>query len=86
MESEKGVLGADEGSQGEGEGQAGPDPGAQGECQTGSDAGTQDEGQAGSNPDETSEGQAGLDPGNAGAEVQSIPSPVVYAGSDREHM
>nr|GEV71409.1 hypothetical protein [Tanacetum cinerariifolium] len=56
------------------------------EGQTGSDAGTQDEGQAGSNPDEIFEGQAGPDPGNAGDEVQSIPSPVVHAGSDREHM
>nr|GEW54560.1 hypothetical protein [Tanacetum cinerariifolium] len=53
---------------------------------TGSDAGAQDEGQAGSNPNETSEGQAGLDPGDAGAEAQSIPSSVVHAGSDREHM
>nr|GEU70438.1 reverse transcriptase domain-containing protein [Tanacetum cinerariifolium] len=34
----------------------------------------------------SSEGQAGPDPGNAGADVQSIPSPVVLAGSDREHM
>nr|GFB12304.1 hypothetical protein [Tanacetum cinerariifolium] len=31
------------------------------------------------------EGQAGPDPGNAGADVQSIPSHVVHAGSDREH-
>nr|GEU45168.1 hypothetical protein [Tanacetum cinerariifolium] len=53
---------------------------------TGSDAGAQDEGQAGSNPDENSEGQAGPNPSNAGADVQSIPSPVVHAGSDREHM
>nr|GEX72331.1 hypothetical protein [Tanacetum cinerariifolium] len=43
-------------------------------------------GQAGSNPDEMSEGQAGPHPGNAGDEEQSIPSPVVYAGSYREHM
>nr|GFC61288.1 hypothetical protein [Tanacetum cinerariifolium] len=71
-ESEKVVLGATEGGQDEG--------------QTGSDTGTQDEGQAGSNPDTTSEGQAGPDPGNAGAEVQSIPSPLVHAGSDREHV
>nr|GFB09772.1 hypothetical protein [Tanacetum cinerariifolium] len=41
---------------------------------------------AGSNPDETSKGQAGPDPGDAGAKVQSIPSPVVHARSDREHM
>nr|GEX41532.1 E-beta-farnesene synthase [Tanacetum cinerariifolium] len=83
-ESEKVVLGADEG--GQDEGQAGPDPGGQAEGQTGSDVGAQDEGQAGSNLDENSKGQAGLDPGNAGAEVQSISSPVVYAGSDCEHM
>nr|GEU29914.1 integrase, catalytic region, zinc finger, CCHC-type, peptidase aspartic, catalytic [Tanacetum cinerariifolium] len=83
-ESEKVVLGADEG--GQGEGQAGPDPGAQAEGQTGSDVGDQDEGQAGSNHDETSEGQAGPDPSDAGAEAQSIPSPVVHARSDREHM
>nr|GFB24885.1 hypothetical protein [Tanacetum cinerariifolium] len=41
---------------------------------------------AGSNPNETSEGQAGPDPGDAGAKVQSIPSLVVYAGSDHEHI
>nr|GEX27649.1 retrovirus-related Pol polyprotein from transposon TNT 1-94 [Tanacetum cinerariifolium] len=74
------------------------DPGAQAEDQTGTDIGAQDEGQAGSNPDETSEGQtrsnpnetseghAGPNPGDAGAKVQSIPSPLVHAGSDREHM
>nr|GEW18278.1 integrase, catalytic region, zinc finger, CCHC-type, peptidase aspartic, catalytic [Tanacetum cinerariifolium] len=42
--------------------------------------------QAGSNPDETSKGQARPDPGDTKAKVQSISSPVVYAGSDREHM
>nr|GFC02642.1 E-beta-farnesene synthase [Tanacetum cinerariifolium] len=83
-ESEKVVIGAPE--EGKDEDQAGPDPGAQAEGQTGSDSGAQDEGQAGSNPNETSEGQAGPDPGNAGAEVQSIPSPVVHAGLDRKHM
>nr|GFA11507.1 hypothetical protein [Tanacetum cinerariifolium] len=83
-ESEKIMLGADEG--GQDEGQAGLDPGAQAKDQTGSDAGAQDEGQAGSNPDETSEGQAGPDPGDAEAKVQSIQSPVVHAGSDRKHM
>nr|GFB62965.1 hypothetical protein [Tanacetum cinerariifolium] len=83
-ESEKVVLGATEGSNDKD--QAGPDPGTQAEGQTGTDAGTLDEGQAGSNPDEMSEGHAGPDPGNAGDEEQSIPSPVVYAGSDREHM
>nr|GEY82841.1 hypothetical protein [Tanacetum cinerariifolium] len=61
-ESEKVVLGDDEG--GQDGGQAGPDPGAQAEGQTGSDA----------------------DPGNAGDDVQSIPSPVVHAGSDHEHI
>nr|GEZ48516.1 monodehydroascorbate reductase [Tanacetum cinerariifolium] len=85
-ESKKVVSGADEGGQGEGEGQAGSDPGAQVEGQTGSDAGAQYEGQARSNPDENSKGQAGPDPGNAGADVQSIPSHVVQAGSNREHM
>nr|GEU60990.1 hypothetical protein [Tanacetum cinerariifolium] len=83
-ESEKFVLGANEG--GQDEGQAGLDPGAQAEGQTRSDAGAQDEGQAGSNPDETSEGQAGPDPGDAGDEVQSISSHVVHAGSNRKHM
>nr|GEV72420.1 hypothetical protein [Tanacetum cinerariifolium] len=77
-------LGATEG--GNDEDQAGPDPGAQAEGQTGTDAGTRDEGQAGSNPDEMFEGQAGRDPGNAGDEEQTIPSHVVHAGSDREHM
>nr|GEY05064.1 hypothetical protein [Tanacetum cinerariifolium] len=83
-ESEKVVLGATTG--GNDEDQAGPDPGAQAEGQAGIDAGTLDEGQAGSNPDKMSEGQAGPDLGNAGDEEQSIPSPVVHAGSDYEHM
>nr|GEV50606.1 E-beta-farnesene synthase [Tanacetum cinerariifolium] len=83
-DSEKVMLGADEG--GQSECQAGPDPGAQAEGQTGSDAGAQDEGQDGSNPNKTFEGQAGPDPGDAGAEAQSIPSPVVHAGSNRKHM
>nr|GEX85435.1 hypothetical protein [Tanacetum cinerariifolium] len=94
-ESKKVVLGAEEG--GQDEGQAGPDPDAQAEDQTGSDAGAQaegragsnpdetSEGQAGSNPDETSKGQAGSDPGDIEAKVQSILSPVVHVGSDREH-
>nr|GEU71988.1 hypothetical protein [Tanacetum cinerariifolium] len=47
---------------------------------------SQEEGQAGSNPDESSEGQAGPDPGNAEARVQSTSSPMVHAGSDREHI
>nr|GEW52449.1 monodehydroascorbate reductase [Tanacetum cinerariifolium] len=54
-ESEKVVLGADEG--GQDEGHAGPD-----------------------------HGQAGPYPGNAGADELSMPSPVVHAGSDHEHM
>nr|GEW38205.1 E-beta-farnesene synthase [Tanacetum cinerariifolium] len=36
--------------------------------------------------DEGGQGQAGPDPGNAGADVQSIPSHVVHTGSDREYM
>nr|GEZ12844.1 monodehydroascorbate reductase [Tanacetum cinerariifolium] len=82
--SEKVVLGANEG--GQDKGQARPDPGAQAEGQTGSDAGAQDEGQARSNPDENSKGQAGPDPGNTGADELSMPSHVVHAGSDHEHM
>nr|GEY73585.1 hypothetical protein [Tanacetum cinerariifolium] len=83
-EFEKVVLGDIEG--GNDEDQAGPDPGAQAEGQTRTNAGTFEEGQAGLNPEEMSEGQAGPDPGNAGDEKQSIPSPVVHAGSDREHI
>nr|GEW78754.1 uncharacterized mitochondrial protein AtMg00810-like [Tanacetum cinerariifolium] len=52
-ESEKVMLGTDEG--GQGKGQAGPDPGWTRPC-------------------------------NAGADVHSIPSPVVHARSDREHI
>nr|GEY15643.1 retrovirus-related Pol polyprotein from transposon TNT 1-94 [Tanacetum cinerariifolium] len=83
-ESEKVVLGADEG--GQGEGQARPDPGAQAEDQTGLDVGTQDKGQVRSNPEEIFKGQAGPDPGNAGVDEHSIPSLMVHTGSDREHM
>nr|GEU76265.1 reverse transcriptase domain-containing protein [Tanacetum cinerariifolium] len=83
-ESEKVMLGAIKG--GNDEDQARPDPGAQAEGQTGTDSSTLDEGQAGSNPDGMSECHAGPDPGNAGDEEKSIPSPVVHAGSDREHM
>nr|GEZ15325.1 hypothetical protein [Tanacetum cinerariifolium] len=54
-ESEKVMLGAEEGGQDE-------DAGTQAEGQAGSNP---DEGQAGSNPDKTSEGQAGPDPGDA---------------------
>nr|GEV26646.1 integrase, catalytic region, zinc finger, CCHC-type, peptidase aspartic, catalytic [Tanacetum cinerariifolium] len=78
--------------------QMGSDAGAQAEDQTGSDVGAQAEGQARSNPDKTSEGQARSnpdeifegqarpDPGGAEAKVQYITSPVVHAGSDREHI
>nr|GFA79494.1 hypothetical protein [Tanacetum cinerariifolium] len=66
--------------------QTGPNPDVQDEGQKEIDADTLDEGQAGSNPDERSEGQAGPDPGITGNEEQSIPNPVVHAGSDREHM
>nr|GFA45902.1 histone deacetylase 14 [Tanacetum cinerariifolium] len=59
----------------------------------GAKEGGQDEGQAGPDPnaqakDQTGSdaGQAGPDPGDAEAKVQSISSPVVHAGSDREHM
>nr|GEZ52877.1 hypothetical protein [Tanacetum cinerariifolium] len=95
-ESMKDAYALPKGSQDEG--QAGPDPNAQAEGQMGSDTGAQAEGQAGSNPEETFEsqagsnpyktfeGQAGPDPGNAEARVQSTSSPVVHAGSDREHM
>nr|GEV12900.1 reverse transcriptase domain-containing protein [Tanacetum cinerariifolium] len=57
-ESEKAVLGAEEGGQ--------------------------DKGWI--NPDETSKGQDGPDPGDDEANVKSISSHVVHAGSDREHM
>nr|GFA88541.1 histone deacetylase 14 [Tanacetum cinerariifolium] len=83
-ESEKVMPEADAG--GQGEGQAGPDPGAQAKGQAGPEPGAQDEGLAGSNSDEQSKGQAGPDPGNAGADEQPVSSPVVHAGSDREHM
>nr|GEW15593.1 retrovirus-related Pol polyprotein from transposon TNT 1-94 [Tanacetum cinerariifolium] len=83
-ESEKVVLGATKG--GNDEDQAGPDPGAQAKGQTKTNAGTLDEGQAGSNPDKMSEGQARPDLGNAEDEEKSIPSHVVHAGSDCEHM
>nr|GEX42042.1 hypothetical protein [Tanacetum cinerariifolium] len=42
--------------------------------------------EAGSNPGEQSKGQAGQDPGNTGADEQSMPSPMVHAGSNCEHM
>nr|GEZ13461.1 monodehydroascorbate reductase [Tanacetum cinerariifolium] len=71
---------------GKGKAKAGPDLGAQAEGQAGPDPGAQDEGQARSNPEEQSEGHAGPDPSNAGADEQSMPSPVVHAGSDPKHM
>nr|GFA38792.1 E-beta-farnesene synthase [Tanacetum cinerariifolium] len=83
-ESEKIVLEVEKG--GQDEGQAGPDPDAQAGGQAGSNPDETSEGQAGSDLDETSEGQARPDPGNAEARVQSTSSPVVYAGSDRDHM
>nr|GEX75747.1 hypothetical protein [Tanacetum cinerariifolium] len=52
------------------------------------DVGGQGEGQAGPDPGAQAEGQTGLDanPGNAGADEQPMSSPVVHAGSNREHM
>nr|GEU74473.1 hypothetical protein [Tanacetum cinerariifolium] len=50
----------------------------------GANEGGQDEGQV--EPDPGAQGQAGPDPGNAGADELSMPSPVVHAGSDHEHM
>nr|GFD36771.1 hypothetical protein [Tanacetum cinerariifolium] len=54
----------------------------------GVEKGSQDEGQVGPDPNAQAEGQTGsdTDPGNAEARVQSTSSPVVHAGSDREHM
>nr|GEW54350.1 MAK10-like protein [Tanacetum cinerariifolium] len=63
----------------------GADAGFQGEGQVGPDLGAQDEGQAGSNPDEQAEGRARPDLGNAKAS-QLMPSVVVHAGSDSEHI
>nr|GEU84457.1 histone deacetylase 14 [Tanacetum cinerariifolium] len=71
VESDEDVLGINAGVQGEG--QVGPNLDAQ------------DEDQAGPNPDEQVEGQAGPNPGDAEAS-QPLPSPVVHAGSDFEHM
>nr|GEV95014.1 retrovirus-related Pol polyprotein from transposon TNT 1-94 [Tanacetum cinerariifolium] len=70
-------------ARGQGEGHAGPDPGAQAKGQAGPEPGAQDEGQA--DPNKQPEGQAGPDPGNAESS-QPMPSLVVHAGSDREHM
>nr|GFB81473.1 hypothetical protein [Tanacetum cinerariifolium] len=82
-ESKEDMPGADTG--GQGEGRAGPDLGAQAKGQAGPDSGAQDEGQDGSNPDEQPESHAGPDPGNAKTS-QPMPSHVVYAGLDHEHM
>nr|GEX82338.1 hypothetical protein [Tanacetum cinerariifolium] len=75
-ESKKVLTGASEG--GNDDVQTGPDPDIQNEGQKETDADTLDEGQAGSNPDERSE--------ITGNEEQSIPNPVVHAGSDHKHM
>nr|GEV33838.1 hypothetical protein [Tanacetum cinerariifolium] len=83
-ESKKVLTGAFEG--GNDDVQTGPDPDVQDEGQKETDADTLDEGHAGSNPDERSECQAGPDLGITGNEKQSIPNPVVHAGSDRKHM
>nr|GFA01645.1 hypothetical protein [Tanacetum cinerariifolium] len=81
-ESEK--TGSDVGAQAVG--QAGSNPDETSKGQAGSNPDETSKGQAGSNPDETSEGQAGPDLCDAKARVQSISSPMVHAGSDREHM
>nr|GEV79771.1 hypothetical protein [Tanacetum cinerariifolium] len=83
-ESKKVLTEASEG--GNDDVQTGPDPDVQNEGQKETDADTLDEGQAGSNPDKRSEGQARPDPSITGNEEQSIPNPVVYAGSNREDM
>nr|GEX06085.1 hypothetical protein [Tanacetum cinerariifolium] len=58
----------------------GADEGAQGQGQG--------EGQAGPDPGAQAEGQTGSDAdlGYTGADIQSIPSPMVHARPDREHM
>nr|GEY09558.1 monodehydroascorbate reductase [Tanacetum cinerariifolium] len=81
-ESKKVLTGASEG--GNDDVQTGPDPDVQNEGQKETNADTLDEGQVGSNPDERFEGQAGPDPGIIGNEEQSIPNPVVHAGSDQD--
>nr|GEW11912.1 hypothetical protein [Tanacetum cinerariifolium] len=82
-ESKEVIPGTDVG--GQGKGQARPDPGAQAKVQARPDPCAQDEGQAGSNPDEQHKGQAGPDPSNTEAS-QPMPSLVVHAVLDREHM
>nr|GEZ85315.1 hypothetical protein [Tanacetum cinerariifolium] len=71
VESDEDVPGIDAGVLDEG--QAGPNPG------------DQDKGQAGPNPDEQDEGQAGPNPCDAAAS-QPLPSLVVHAGPNLEHM
>nr|GEW90721.1 hypothetical protein [Tanacetum cinerariifolium] len=71
LESNKDVPGID--ARVPNAGQAGPNPG------------DQDEGQAGPNPDEQDEGQAGPNPGDD-VVSQPLPSPVVHAGPNLEHM
>nr|GEX56519.1 histone deacetylase 14 [Tanacetum cinerariifolium] len=82
-ESKEDMPGANAG--GQCEGQAAPDLGAQAEGQAGPDPSAQDEGQARSNPNEQPEGQARPDLSNTKTS-QPMPSPMVHAGSDREHM
>nr|GEU34964.1 hypothetical protein [Tanacetum cinerariifolium] len=71
VKSDKDVLGIDAGVPDEG--QAGPN------------LGDQDEGQARPNPDEQDNGQAGPNPSDAAAS-QPLPSLVVHAGPNLEHM
>nr|GEW68763.1 hypothetical protein [Tanacetum cinerariifolium] len=71
VETDEDVSGIDAGVQGEGQARPNPDD--------------QDKGQAGPNPDEQAEGQAGSNPGDVAAS-QPLPSPVVHAGPNLEHM
>nr|GFA55857.1 hypothetical protein [Tanacetum cinerariifolium] len=64
---------------------SGIDVGVQGEGQAGPNPDDQDEGQDGPNPDEQAEGQDGPNHGDAAAS-QPLPSLVVYAGPNLEHM
>nr|GFA91734.1 hypothetical protein [Tanacetum cinerariifolium] len=64
---------------------SGIDAGVQGEGQAGPTPDDQDEGQDGPNPDEQAEGQDGPNHGDAAAS-QPLPSPVVHAGPNLEHM
>nr|GEU52127.1 E-beta-farnesene synthase [Tanacetum cinerariifolium] len=71
VESDEDVSRIDAGVHGKGQARPNPDD--------------QDEGQAGPNPDEQVKGQAGPKPGDVEAS-HPLPSPVVHAGSDLEHM